>query len=490
MPVDAKNLKSVLVNPADAIEKVENEIAKGRIAGPFRNRPISNLRCSPIGLVPKKTSGLRLITNLSYPQGNSVNDFIDENFTSVSYSSFDTVVSMVQKIGKGALIGKKDIKSAFRLLPCYPGDFDLLGFKIEGNFYIDKCLPMGYSGSCQIFEKFSTFLQWLISQDQNSLNLDHYLDDFFFCGRPQTSECEDLMSSFSKMCSMLGVPVADEKTEGPITSMEYLGLLIDTQEMLVKIPHEKLKKLLEEIDIIIFSKKVTLKQLQSLCGLLSFCTRALPSGRAFSRRLFMAMSKVSKPFHFIRVTKGMFDDLLVWKYFLENFNGNSYILDADWISNCDMELFTDSAGGNTKGCGIYFQGKWCVLNWPKEWENSEILKDITYLEIIPIALAVMLWGETFYKKKINFQVDNMAVVFILNSKTSKSERVLKLLRFIVYQTLAKNFHIKCSHISGKVNIVADALSRGNFQKFRQLAPHADKAPTEVPLQFWELLQTK
>ena len=59
----------------------------------------------------------------------------------------------------------------------------------------------------------------------------------------------------------------------------------------------------------------------------------------------------------------------------------------------------------------------------------------------------------------------------------------------MYQTLIKNFHIKCSHISGKVNIVADALSRGNFQKFRQLAPHADKAPTEVPLQFWELLQT-
>ena len=176
--------------------------------------------------------------------------------------------------------------------------------------------------------------------------------------------------------------------------------------------------------------------------------------------------------------------------FLQNFNGNSYILDVDWISDHDMELFTDSAGGKTKGCGIYFQGKWCVLNWPKEWENSEILKDITYLEIIPIALAVMLWGEMFHKKKINFHVDNLAVVCILNSRTSKSERVLKLLRFIVYQTLTKNFHIKCSHICGKVNIIADALSRGNFQKFRQLAPHSDKVPVEVPLQFWELLETK
>ena len=99
----------------------------GRIAGPFQNRPISNLRCSPIGVVPKKTSGWRLITHLSYPQSNSVNDYIDEQHTAVHYFSFDNAVSIVKKLGKGALIGKKDIKSAFRLLPCYPGDLDLLG---------------------------------------------------------------------------------------------------------------------------------------------------------------------------------------------------------------------------------------------------------------------------------------------------------------------------------------------------------------------------
>ena len=98
----------------------------GRIAGPFQNRPISNLRCSPIGVVPKKTGGWRLITHLSYPPSNSVN-YIDEQHTAVHYSSFHNAVSIVKKLGKGALIGKKDIKSAFRLLPCYPGDLDLLG---------------------------------------------------------------------------------------------------------------------------------------------------------------------------------------------------------------------------------------------------------------------------------------------------------------------------------------------------------------------------
>jgi hypothetical protein len=76
------------------------------IVGPFQNRPISNLRCSPIGVVPKKTGGWRLITHLSYPPSNSVNDYIDEQHTAIHYSSFDNAVSIVRKLGKGALIGK------------------------------------------------------------------------------------------------------------------------------------------------------------------------------------------------------------------------------------------------------------------------------------------------------------------------------------------------------------------------------------------------
>ena len=65
-------------------------------------------------------------------------------------------------LGKGALIGKKDIKSAFRLLPIYPGDFDLLGFKIGSNYYIDNCLPMGCSISCSTFELLNiyTLVSW------------------------------------------------------------------------------------------------------------------------------------------------------------------------------------------------------------------------------------------------------------------------------------------------------------------------------------------
>jgi hypothetical protein len=97
------------------------------------------------------------------------------------------------------------------------------------------------------------------------------------------------------------------------------------------------------LDNFLSKKRVTQKELQSLTGMLAFCTRALPSGRTFSRRLFASLNKVHKSHHFIRLTGGMKKDLKLWKTFLNNYNGCSYIQELNWISNSDLQLFTDSA---------------------------------------------------------------------------------------------------------------------------------------------------
>ena len=116
-------------------QKIQKEIDLGRIAGPYKNKPISNLRTSPIGLVEKTDGSWRLITHLSHPPGNSVNDYIDPQACSVHYSSFDKVIDMISTLGPSALLARMDVKSAFRLINIFPGDFDLLGFMFEGKYY-------------------------------------------------------------------------------------------------------------------------------------------------------------------------------------------------------------------------------------------------------------------------------------------------------------------------------------------------------------------
>lgn len=113
---ESKNLKSVLQFPEAARDKINSEVSLGRIAGPFSNKPISNLRVSPIGIVPKSGGSWRLITHLSYPEMNSVNHFIDPEDCSVAYTSLDQVLQEVARLGKGTVLAKMDIKSAFRLI--------------------------------------------------------------------------------------------------------------------------------------------------------------------------------------------------------------------------------------------------------------------------------------------------------------------------------------------------------------------------------------
>jgi hypothetical protein len=77
------------------------------------------------------------------------------------------------------------------------------------------------------------------------------------------------------------------------------------------------------------------------------------------------------------------------------------------LFNFYILLFSDTAGGIGKGCGCYVFGIWSILQWPVEWYHADILKDITFLEMISIALSVFLWDRVFKREKIAFHVDNL-----------------------------------------------------------------------------------
>ena len=85
----------------------------------------------------------------------------------------DDTVKIIQNLGKNALLAKCDIKSAFRLLRISPNEFDLTGFKFENEYYFDKCLPMGASISCALFETFSTALHWYVQEESKNKNILH-----------------------------------------------------------------------------------------------------------------------------------------------------------------------------------------------------------------------------------------------------------------------------------------------------------------------------
>lgn len=72
-----RNMPSALAHTSIVDSYLEEELALGRIVGPFV-RDQFQVQVSRFGVIPKSTPGKwRLITDLSFPPGHSVNDGVD-----------------------------------------------------------------------------------------------------------------------------------------------------------------------------------------------------------------------------------------------------------------------------------------------------------------------------------------------------------------------------------------------------------------------------
>ena len=127
--------------------KIQLEVALGRIVGPFDTPPpphpfgpIVGVPCwrSPPNFLRGNTEWFSICHTL---KSKSVNYGLPQELSSVHYA---TVA----------------IKSAFHIIPVHPSDYQILGFlQWKARWYIDHCLPMGYSSLCRIFKEFSTSLE-------------------------------------------------------------------------------------------------------------------------------------------------------------------------------------------------------------------------------------------------------------------------------------------------------------------------------------------
>lgn len=481
----ANNLLSALENPLAVDVKLKKELDAQRLAGPFQSPPLSPFWVSPLGVVPKKVPGeFRLIHHLSFPKGSSVNDGIPPEHTSVHYATIDEAIKLIRSAGPGCFLAKTDIKNAFRIIPIHPSDYNLLGMQWRGLYYYDRCMPMGCSSSCLTFETFSTAVEWVA---HNKLKIDyilHLLDDYLLVA-PSMQLCQQQLDLFLSLCTYLGIPIAPEKTCGPTTSLSFAGIELDSVLLEARLPLDKIEKCVSLISEFCRRKKVTLREIQSLVGLLNFACSVIRPGRAFLRRLIDLTVGVSMPSHYIRLNKEVKEDLYLWLSFLSNFNGKSFFLEDTWLNSPKLNLFTDASGA--LGFGAIFGSHWCYGEWPSSWQYQ----NIAILEFYPIVLSLYLWGAAMSNQCILFFTDNEALVHVINKQTCKDRVLMAFVRKLVSICLHHNILFKAKHIPGVRNQLADALSRLQVQTFRHLAPpHMDSLPTEIPhylqLQNWVL----
>ena len=105
---------------------------------------------------------------------------------------------------------------------------------------------------------------------------------------------------------------------------------------------------------------------------------------------------------------------------------------------------------------VAFSGHdWCV----GKWSSSQHPPSIAYKELFPVVVATSLWGHRWATERVEFRPDNMAVVSVLSSGTSKDPNMMVLLRYLSLIAARNSFAFTTSYTLGRDNSIADALSR-------------------------------
>ena len=453
-----RNHPSAAANDTCLTLYIAKELDHQSVMGPFHRNPFnSDCVISPLMCVPKRdTDELRIVHDLSFPEGFSVNDgiskdsYLDQSFK-LRLPGIDRLVEFINAKGRGCHIFKKDLRRAYRQIPIDPADYRLLGMCIDGSIYFHTSLPFGLRSATLICQRTTKSVVHILNNE--GISVDVYIDDFYSAESPSRSN-----QSFQRMNSLfteLGLLASQEKDVPPCHQMLCLGIWIDTLDMTLSVPAFRVSELQQELQKWLCKTSFSRRELQQLLGKLSFVSACVRPGRAFMCRLLNALRSChSRPKSAsFPVTDELHSDIDWWLFFLSHFNGVSVIPSDVVISN--PELFATDAC--LTGCGAVCFGEYFHREFP-EFILAKGLH-INALELLTVVIAIKLWSLKLAGLSVELLSDNTTCVAVINSQYSTNVFMQRCLRELWLQLALFNIQLVVRSVRGSDNWLADSLSR-------------------------------
>ena len=189
------NHSSALRNQGAVEGFLEKEVRLGAMMGPFKAQPFVNwARANPLMTRPKRESSeLRVILDLSFPQGSSVNTGIpggvlDGQQFKLRLPTPADLAHKIVKHGRGCLLYKVDLSRAYRQLRSCPRDWPFLMVSWQGRPYVDTAIPFGLRHGASACQR---MMEAVIeaTQEKEDIDVAPYIDDTAGAAVPQVAQC-------------------------------------------------------------------------------------------------------------------------------------------------------------------------------------------------------------------------------------------------------------------------------------------------------------
>ena len=455
---------------------IQDEIEHKAIVGPFQQPPFP-CHISPF-LTRDKPNSLnrRVILDLSFPPGRSVNEGVPKNkylgsYFQLTYPSIDDMVSKLKELGPEAMVYKIDISRAFRHIRIDPGDLDLLGLKHD-SYYVDVTLPFGFRHGSVFFQRCMDAVRYIMKEHFNYPNLYNYIDDLIYIGLP--GHIHDSYNALTVLLGELGLDISLSKLVAPTTVATCLGIEVDTVNRILRIPDEKLAEIRHMAQSYAKKNKVTKTQLQSLLGSLLYITKCIKPARYFLNRMLHLLRASHETTHIV-LDQHFHRDLNWFNTFLIQYNGVTFY-------DNHVVQYTVHLDASLQGLGGVCQNMVYALPIPLGFMQYSIV----HLEILNLVVAIKLWASVWRDKVIEIKCDNMAVVEVIRTGWARDKILATCARNIWLLTSMFNVQLVVNHIPGLCNVTADLLSRWQgsdvqYAQLHSLVPQHQWMPVHIDL---------
>ena len=189
--------------------------------------------------------------------------------------------------------------------------------------YFYKRPVFGCRFSPKIFDQLSVAICWIAMNNYKVDNVIHLLD-YFLAVDNVSEKGYRTMVILSMIFNKLHIPLSMKKTVGPVTELEYLGIV----NMLARLPLDKVQRLiLEMVHKYSKMKFCTKVKLLSLLGHLRFALKVVVPGRSFMSYLLKLIQGKNNNHDVVFFNDDCRTDMKMWLSFLQNWNGVSFFID-------------------------------------------------------------------------------------------------------------------------------------------------------------------
>lgn len=448
-PNDIEQHKCLLIKSKNEIAFSEGERMEVRcIIGEFLRKKIiqtvterqkSFSVISNIFLRPKPDGSKRLILNLK-----NFNEVINKQ-----HFKMDTLHSVLKLIHKDCFFAKLDIRDAYYSINIQEKERKFFRFYFDGILYEFCALPQGYRDAPRLFTKILKVpLTHLRSQGHINVG---YLDDIYLQGDTY-QECRTNVLETASTLDKLGFTVHEIKSIMiPHQIMEFLGFVLNSQEMIVSPTMKKSQKIRNLCENILKAKLITLRNLAELIGHLV----AIGPGNRYAPIFYKRLEILRN--NYLKISKGDYevsisfsnevkDDISWWIKNVDKYPNYIGVIDFS------LEMYTDAS---LTGYGIYCNGqKTCGL-----WNASEKQLHINVLELLAVKFGLFCFCNDIVSKHVHLFSDSSVAVSGINKMGSCKAKLNEIIREVWEFCIQRNLKLTASHIPGIENSIADELSR-------------------------------